>query len=422
MDYKELYNTIKPSFGKFAESINQYRKNTIDTVCNQGFPSTKSEKYKHTPLVDFFSKDYSLTQTIEEKIALPQFPDIDAVKIYTINGKYPYNDIKSEYGYTYGDIETASNSNNYKDIITKYYNQAADNTDSPTALNTAISTSGLFIHVAKGTQAAKPLMVINVVSTEIPLLSLQRNLFVFEENSASSLMLYNVGNSGINTLSNDVSEIIVKQNANTNIVRFHDEDILSHHIYSDYCKQFSKCTFNYTNVVLNGGLVRQNIKVDLLEKHCSCNLYGLVVANKTQHIDSYTFVNHATPECQSNELYKSIVGGNATNIFNGRILVLPDAQKTSAFQSNKNILLDTGAKVYTNPQLEIYADDVKCSHGATIGQLNEDDVFYMQSRGISKKAAELLLMLGFANEILRKANNEAFFNLLTTKLENKLVK
>jgi Fe-S cluster assembly protein SufD len=380
------------------------------------------EKYKYTPLTDIFDGEYVPINPYEwEKTAKSNFHEIeigidDAIKIYTVNGVCVSDEIRSEGGFVYGSLTQLTNE--YKDIIEKYCTRLIDNTDFPATLNVASILSGVFVAVDPGVKTTRPLMIINIIDADTKVLSQQHNLFVFGENSVAEVIEYNIGVSDASTLTNNLSETIIKSNAQVDFVRVHDKGLLSKHISSDYSRQYSGSSFNCTNIVLRGGLLRQNTELHLAEKHCYSNLYGLVVAGDKQHIDNYTFIDHAMPECQSNELYKSILNDKAVNIFNGRILVRPDAQKTVAFQSNRNVLLNTGAKIYTKPQLEIYADDVKCSHGATVGQLNEDALFYMQSRGINKSIAQSLLMSGFANEILSKIKNPALRKYMLSRIEN----
>ncbi|MDR1582638.1 MAG: Fe-S cluster assembly protein SufD [Prevotellaceae bacterium] len=396
--------------------------NTFDIIKNSEFPNMNPEKYKYTPLTDIFDGEYVPINPYEwEKTAKSNFHEIeigidDAIKIYTVNGVCVSDEIRSEGGFVYGSLTQLTNE--YKDIIEKYCTRLIDNTDFPATLNVASILSGVFVAVDPGVKTTRPLMIINIIDADTKVLSQQHNLFVFGENSVAEVIEYNIGVSDASTLTNNLSETIIKSNAQVDFVRVHDKGLLSKHISSDYSRQYSGSSFNCTNIVLRGGLLRQNTELHLAEKHCYSNLYGLVVAGDKQHIDNYTFIDHAMPECQSNELYKSILNDKAVNIFNGRILVRPDAQKTVAFQSNRNVLLNTGAKIYTKPQLEIYADDVKCSHGATVGQLNEDALFYMQSRGINKSIAQSLLMSGFANEILSKIKNPALRKYMLSRIEN----
>jgi Fe-S cluster assembly protein SufD len=420
MNYKNIYDiAANLSESLFPHYINSVRSETFETIRNSGFPNIKQEKYKYSSLADIFDGEYLPVNPCGWK--KPQEPDcseIEAIKIYTVNGVCINNEIKSESGFIYGSLVLASRE--YEEIVRKYYNRLADNSDLPAAMNIATALSGVFVAVNPGMEATRPLMIINIIDSESNIFSQQHNLFVFGENSVAEIIEYNIGISDISTLTNNLSEVVTERNAQVNFVRVQDKGLLSKHISSDYIRQYEGSSFDCSNIVLGGGLVRQNTEVHLMESHCYSNLYGLVVAGDKQHVDNYTFIDHAVPECQSNELYKSILNDKATNVFNGRILVRPDAQKTLAFQSSRNILLNTGAKVYTKPQLEIYADDVKCSHGATVGQLNEDVLFYMQSRGISKSTAQLLLMSGFANEIMEKIPNPEFREFILLRIEKKI--
>ncbi|MDR0725363.1 MAG: Fe-S cluster assembly protein SufD [Prevotellaceae bacterium] len=421
MSYKDIYDiAANLSESLFPCYINCFRDKAFDKIKNSGFPDFKQEKYKYTPLASIFEGEYLPVNPYEwKKPAESDFPEVsDAIKIYTVNGVCINNEIKSESGFVYGSLVLASRE--CEEIVEKHYNHLADNTDLPAALNIATALSGVFVAVAPGVETTRPLMIINIVDSDSNIFSQQHNLFVFGENSIAEIIECNIGISDASTLTNNLSEIVIAQNAQVDFTRVHDKGLLSKHVSADYIRQYEGSSFNHSNIIVGGGLVRQNTEVHLIEKHCYSNLYGLVIADEKQHVDNYTFIDHAAPECQSNELYKSILNDKAVNVFNGRILVRPDAQKTAAYQSNKNVLLNTGAKIYTKPQLEIYADDVKCSHGATVGQLNEEAMFYMQSRGISKSTAQLLLMSGFANEILDKIKNPEFKEFVLSRIEKKI--
>ncbi|MDR2286569.1 MAG: Fe-S cluster assembly protein SufD [Prevotellaceae bacterium] len=418
MNYKNIYNiAANLSESLFPCYINSFRNRALDEIKNSEFPNIKQEKYKYTPLADIFDGEYVPVNPFDwKKPAESNFSVIDdAIKIYTVNGVCINNEIRSEGGFVYGSLLLAARE--YEEIVEKYCNRLADITDLPTALNIATALSGVYVSVDPGVKTTRPLMIINIIDSDSNIFSQQHNLFVFGENSVAEIIECNIGVSDASTLTNNLSETVIKPDAQVNFVRIHDKGLLSRHVSSDYSRQYSGSVFNCSNIILGGGLVRQNTEIHLAEKHCYSNLYGLVVAGNKQHVDNYTFIDHAVLECQSNELYKSILDDKAVNVFNGRILVRPDAQKTVAYQSNRNVLLNTGAKIYTKPQLEIYADNVKCSHGATVGQLNEDAIFYMQSRGISKSTAQSLLMSGFANEILNKIKNFAFREFLLSRIE-----
>jgi Fe-S cluster assembly protein SufD len=421
MNYESIYGiAANLSESLFPCYINALRDRAFDEIKNSGFPNFKQEKYKYTPLASIFDGEYTPVSPYDrKKLTESDFAEFDdAIKIYTVNGVCVNNEIRSESGFVYGSLDLASRE--YEEIVEKYFSRLVDNTDLPSMLNIATALSGVFVAVNPGVETTRPLMIINITDLESGVFSQQHNLFVFGENSAAEIIEYNIGVSDVSALTNNLSEIVIRQNAQVDFVRVCDKKLSSKHLSSDYSCQYGGSSFNCSNIVVGGGLVRQNMEVRLLEKHCYNNMYGLVIADGKQHVDNYTFIDHAAPECQSNELYKSVLNDKATNIFNGRILVRPDAQKTIAFQSNRNVLLNTGAKIYTKPQLEIYADDVKCSHGATTGQLNEDALFYMQSRGINKSTAQLLLMSGFANEIPDKIKNREFREFMLSRIEKKI--
>jgi Fe-S cluster assembly protein SufD len=420
MNYGNIYATAANlSETLFPCYINRFRDRAFNEFKHNMESFRKQEKYKYTPLSDIFDGEYLPVNPYEwKKPTETEFSEIDAVKIYTVNGVCVNNEIRSDSGFVYGSLVLASRQ--FDELVEEYYNSMADSLDLSVALNIATALSGVFVAVDPGVETTRPMMIVNIIDSGLNIFSQQHNLFVFGENSVAEIIEYNIDISDANTLTNNLSEMIIKQNAQVDFVRVHDKGLRSKHISSDYCRQYGDSVLSHVNITVGGGLIRQNTEAHLIEKHCSSNLYGLVVADDRQHVDNYTFVNHAVPECQSNELYKSILDDRATNVFNGRILVCPDAQKTVAYQSNKNVLLNPEARIYSKPQLEIYADDVKCSHGATTGQLNEEAVFYMQSRGISKSIAQNLLMAGFANEIPNKIKNTEFQQFMLSRIERKI--
>jgi Fe-S cluster assembly protein SufD len=218
-----------------------------------------------------------------------------------------------------------------------------------------------------------------------------------------------------------VTEFFVEETASVEYDIKQNEDSLSaYHINQTFVKQQRNSTFDICTVTIGGKLVRNNLNIVLNDVNCTAHLYGLAIATGQEIIDNHTLVDHASPLCQSNELYKNILNGSAHGVFNGKIFVRKDAQKTNAFQSNKNILLSKDAVMNAKPQLEIYADDVKCSHGATTGQLDEDALFYLRSRGINENDARALLNFAFASDVIEKINNESLRRNLLKLLSQKL--
>jgi Fe-S cluster assembly protein SufD len=394
----------------------------------------QTEKYRHSPLAGFFDEDCAEPHTttddeirrfgvriLERILAEPGFRVLDSsLKILAVNGRYAGEGISSEAGFVYGNINDVASTPELQTIAERFAGTCLDTADLPTAMNLSTAAQGLFLMLPAGVTATRPLVIVNLSFAETPTTCVARNLFVFGENSKAEILIYNKGLSSEPVLANFVSETFLARNARVNLTTLTDESETAKFFAADYHALDTEASLTRTDVVTGGGTVRRNTEATFAGQHGEIDLYGLTVAGGKERIDSYTFVNHAVPECRSNELYKSIVAGEATNIFNGRILVERNAQKTSAFQSNRNVLLSTKAKVYSKPQLEIYADDVKCSHGSAIGQPDEEALFYMQTRGIDLNDARRLLLSGFAAEAASKVP-PPFAEFISSAYGNKVV-
>ncbi|MDR1054931.1 MAG: Fe-S cluster assembly protein SufD [Prevotellaceae bacterium] len=411
--YVNLYiNTLELLQDGAADFVNQARSEAIESFTILGIPDKKVEKYKYTNLKSAFEQDYETyfaPKTVNFQpvdIFKCNVPDLDTYKIYTLNGFY-YGDkkLKNKNGIIWGSFAEASRK--YPELVRQYYNKYADNAnDGVTALNTAFAQDGVFIYFPKNAALEKPIQIINLLINSEDTFIQYRNLFVFDENAQAKVLICDHTLSAAKFLSNCVSEMAVGQLANVELVRMQNEHNRAVHVSSDYVVQQSQSVVNGHTITLHGGLVRNNINVRLEGEHCENHTYGLSLTDKKQHIDNYTFIDHVVPNCRSNELFKSVIDEQSVGVFNGRILVRQDAQKTQAFQQNNNLLLSYEAKMCTKPQLEIYADDVKCTHGATVGQLNEEALFYMRSRGIGEKEARMLQLFGFVYDVLQKLNLE----------------
>ena len=395
-----------------SDTINKHRSNAIESFNLLGIPTKKVEKYKYTNLADVFTQEFEKYFAPKHDIKdLPNLfscgvPDLDTYKVYVLNGFF-YNVDKpiEESGAIFGSLATASFE--YPELFEKYYNSLADNqTEGTTALNTAFAQDGVFIYVPKSTVLSKPIQIINILLGEEDIFVQPRNLFVFEEHSNAKVIICDHTLSPKHFLTNSVTEVYVAPEANIELVRMQNEHNRSAHITSDYIQQNEKSIFTSNTVTLHGGLVRNNINVVLNGEYCENHTYGLFLSDKEQHVDNHTYIDHAMPNCVSNELFKGVLDDKSTGAFNGSIMVRRDAQKTQAYQASNNLLLTGDARIYAKPQLEIYADDVKCSHGATVGQLDAEALFYMQSRGIGKREAQLLQLYGFAYDVIQKIGVE----------------
>lgn len=396
-----------------SDIVNRHRSDAIESFNLLGIPSKKAEKYKYTDLQEVFSREFEkyFTPRKEKEEAESLFtcdvPELDSYKIYLVNGFYHgSNRLVHEGDVVFGSFAAASIE--FPELFKKHYNRYADNAkEGITALNTAFAQDGVFIHVPRSASLSKPIQIINLLLSDSEDLFVQdRNLLIFEENVSAKVLVCTHTISPKQFLSNSVTEVYIAPSANVELVRTQDEHNLATHINSDYIRQEEKSVFTGNTITIHGGLVRNNLNVELAGEYCENHSYGLFLTDRQQHVDNHTFIDHAVPNCTSNELYKGIVDEKSTGVFNGSILVRRDAQKTQAFQSSNNLILTPGAKVYAKPQLEIYADDVKCSHGATVGQLDAEALFYMQSRGVGKREAQLLQLYGFAFDVLQKLSIE----------------
>jgi Fe-S cluster assembly protein SufD len=274
--------------------------------------------------------------------------------------------------------------------------------DGLVALNTLFAQDGVFIYIPRNTVIQKPLQIINLSHSDKNLRITRRNLIVAEAGSSASIVVCDHTLCQHSYLANSLTEICVGSNASIAFDRLQNENNLSTHITNLFVHQHENSRFNSNSISLHGGLIRNNFYALQNGPNCETNLNGLFLCDDNQHVANYILMDHASPRCTSNQLFKGILDNAATGSFNGKILVRQNAQKIQAYQKNNNILLSSAARMNTKPHLEIYADDVKCSHGATTGQLDNTAMFYLRSRGIGEKEARHLLMYAFANEIVSR--------------------
>ena len=404
-----LYDENRKTIFSYSPGfINDLRGDAIESFRKLGFPDKKAEDYKYTNIKEIFDKDFIFSfrpQKIEfdiEDIFTCDIPDLDTRVILILNGFYHNPDetlTRLENGIVYGSMSAASHE--FPDIFKKHYGKHADYKHSGiTALNTAFAQDGIFIYVPDNVKAIKPLQIINLLLSDQPLMVNHRNLFVLGENAQVNLVICDHTLSSHHFLTNSVTEIIAKKNSILDITRVQNEHDGSSQITNSYVYQEASSNVSSNYITLHGGVVRNNLNVDLDGEHAENHSLGISMADKEQHVDNFTLINHLKPNCMSNQLYKFILDDNALGVFTGKIHVFPDAQKTLAYQKNNNILLSDTSVMHSKPQLEIYADDVKCSHGSTIGQLDEDALFYLRSRGIPEKESRMLMLYAFAHEVI----------------------
>ncbi len=433
----DFFNSLFKENQKLIENrgnaiINTPRTDALLNFKNLGIPTKKNENYKYTDLTSAFNVEYKYLFDPEkinfnaEDVFKCDVPELETETVFLLNGFYFDRDNplkKYSNGLIIGSLAKAAEE--MPQLVKKHYRQYAfDDKESLVALNTAFALDGIFIYVPKKIVLEKPIQVVNISMSENDLLIQHRNLFIIEENADAKIIVCDHSLSHKRFLTNQVAEIYVGSNANLDFTRLQNEHMATTQISHSYVYQEKESNIFLNTVTLHGGMVRNNVNIKLDGEGCSNTTAGLYLLDQGQHIDNYTLIEHLKPNCFSNQLFKGVLDDNSTGAFNGKIYVAKDAQKAEAFQANNNILLSDDAKMNIKPQLEIYADDVKCSHGATVGQLNGDSMFYLRSRGISENEAKLMLMNGFANDVIKQIKieplRERINELVTMRLRGEL--
>ena len=431
--YSALYESnIKKIEEGSSPYINSFRAPAIAKFNQLGIPTKKNESYKYTNLDIFFKHDFKSyfmpveSDFVEAEEFRCDVTDLDAHGIVLLNGFYPtINDKLRQLpgGIWIGSLNEASKK--FGDKIEKHYGKyAKSETDGLVHLNTAMASDGVFVYVPDGVVLKKPIQVVNLVQSDEDIFNQHRNLIIVGKNAEVTLIICDHTLSPKKFLTNAVTEVHVDENSHFDIIRVQNEHNHAGKITHTFIHQEKNSYASSNNITLHGGLIRNSTYHYLGGEGAESNSYGLYLADKWQHIDNYVNVDHASPHCTSNQLFKGVLDDMSTGAFNGRIYVAPDAQGTLAYQKNNNILLTDDARMDTKPQLEIYADDVKCSHGATVGQIDDNALFYLQSRGIDKREAKLMLMFGFAHEVIQnikvEALRERMDNLVMQRLKGEL--
>ena len=414
--YSELYEEHKDKLNIVkSAAVNAHREECFSSFENLGIPNDRHEDYKYTNIQPFLKGtfDFNFAHKEIEKplddVYQCEISSLETYSVFVINGWYSNkNKIAASLpdGVYFGSLADAAEE--FSELFDKYYGKAAlKERDGFTALNGMFAQDGVFVYVPKGVVLDKPLQIVNIMTGDSDLAVFQRNLVVLEENSEAKVLVCNHTLTASKFVVNSVTEVFAGENVNFEYYTLENQHNLTTQVAGVFVDQKKSSTVLTNNLTLHAGTLRNNVFYKLDGEYCESHLYGLYLSDKNQHVDNFTFIDHAKPNCTSTELFKGVLDDRATGAFTGRVLVRKDSQNTNAYQSNNNILLTDLARISTRPQLEIYADDVKCSHGATIGQLDDDAMFYLRSRGISKEEARVLLMYAFAYEVLDKISVEA---------------
>lgn len=421
--HRELLQTTS------ATPLDAIRDEAFDVFCRMGFPTDEQERYKRSNISDVFATEYGMNIRRVE-IASTNAPykcDVPGLKTHNF---YVVNDIFAEAiakdeiaelaksGVIAGSLSTVAKE--HPEIISKYYGKIAPHaSDVMVAFNTAFTQDGFVLFVPKNVQIERPIQLINMMHADFDLLATSRNLIILEENASAKVIICNHSESGHKFLANRVTEVSLAENSNYSHYELSDSERQTTNISSLYVEQAKSSEAKINNITLRTGYSRNNIRINLSGEHAETTLCGIAIGDEHDHIDNDTYINHKVSHCKSTELFKYVMDDCSYGSFAGRILVEKNAQKTEAYQSNKNICAKATAKMYTKPQLEIYADDVKCSHGATVGQIEDEALFYLRTRGISEKEARMLLLLAFTNDIVEKIDIEALRNRIRVLIEKR---
>jgi len=412
-----------------SSALTAIEQTAFDNFNRLGIPTGKSEEWKYTRIGNVFNKEYQFLsgKTVESfgaanlnEVRLPGHEQ--ANELVFVNGLYSssLSTVRSSALFITS-LEKAA-ANEYSGIVSKHFEHS--NTyikDGIHALNTAFAGNGVFVHVKKGQIVEHPVYIYNITDTRGGNSFTQlRTLIHVAEQAHIQLVETYVTIGTADSFLNQVTEVIVEKDALVEYYKIQNNAPAANQVSTTHFRQTGKSFIHAVTISLNGGIIRNNLNMAMEAEYSEAHLYGLYFLKGNSHIDNHTIVDNVKPHCLSNELYKGIIDDNATAVFNGKIFVQPQAQKINAFQSNKNVLLSDTATVNTKPQLEIYADDVKCSHGCTVGQLDEEALFYLRSRGINEKTAKSLLVHSFAVDILEYIKPQAIRNYVDQLISERL--
>ena len=411
--YIELYEQVRELICSHApEAMNAVRDEAFEDFRRQGFPSKKVERYKYTDMQKLFAPDYGVNLN---RLQIPvdpyetfrcDVPNLSTSLYFVINDSF-FKDDKPKGHLPEGVIIGSLRDN--PELVAKYYAKLAKTSDDAvTALNTMLAQDGLFVYIPKNIKVDRAIQVINILKAtpqnaqrQVPDLMVNRRVLIILEEGAELKMLFcDHTADDRNFLATQVFEAYVGENASLDLYCLEETHYKNVRVSNVYIDQQANSRVNHNVITLHNGITRNKLDLTFSGEGAECQCYGCVIADKQQHVDNNTLITHKVPHCTSNELYKYVLDDQSTGAFAGRVLVEHGAQKTSSQMTNQNLTATKEARMFTQPMLEIYADDVKCAHGSTVGQLNDAALFYMRQRGISLEEAKLLLQNAFINEVI----------------------
>ena len=407
--YIDLYKQCRTMIHEHSSDVmNAVRDEAFERLATNGFPTRKVERYKYTDMQKLFEPDYGLNLN---RLTIPvdpyhafrcDVPNLSTSLYFVVNDVF-YHDDKPK-----GHLPEGVIIGSLKDFATsEYYNRLAGKAnDAATDLNTMLAQDGLYVYVPKNVKVDRAIQVINILRSDVDLMVNRRVLIVMEEGAELKMLFCDHAADDKNFLATQVIEAYVGENASLDLYCLEETHHKNVRVSNVYIDQQANSRVNHNVITLHNGVTRNKLDLTFSGEGAECACYGCVIADKQQHVDNNTLITHKVPRCTSNELYKYVLDDKAVGAFAGRVLVEHGAQKTTSQMTNQNLTATKEARMYTQPMLEIYADDVKCAHGSTVGQLNDAALFYMRQRGISLQEAKVLLQNAFINEVIDKMQLE----------------
>ena len=399
-------------FSHAPEAMNAVRDEAFEDFRKQGFPSKKVERYKYTDIQKLFEPDFGVNVN---RLQIPvdpyetlrcDVPNLSTSLYFVVNDMF-FHDEKPKGHLPEGVV--IGSMRDYPELVSKYYTKLAKTgEDAVTALNTMLAQDGLLVYVPKNVKVDRAIQVINILKATpqnaqrvVPDLMVNRRVLIVVEEGAEIKMLFcDHAADDRNFLTTQVIEAFVGENASLDLYCLEETHYKNVRVSNVYIDQQRDSRVTHNVITLHNGVTRNKLDLTFSGEGAECQCYGCVIADKKQHVDNNTLIAHKVPHCTSNELYKYVLDNQAVGAFAGRVLVEHGAQQTASQMTNQNLTATKEARMYTQPMLEIYADDVKCAHGSTVGQLNDAALFYMRQRGISLEEARLLLQNAFVNEVI----------------------
>lgn len=426
--YIDLFARYKELIARHSSPVmNGQREKAAADFERLGFPSVEGEDYKYTDVARAFMPDYGLNLN---RVAIPvnpydvfrcDVPNMSSSLYFVVNDTFYDRELPKAHlpeGVYAGGLKAFTEK--YPQVAARYYGQAAPSDhDGLVALNTMLAQDGFVLYVPRGVKVERPIQLVNIFRSDVDTMANRRLLIIMEPEAEAKLLVCDHSIDEVSFLSTQVVEIFAAEGAYFDYYDLEESSERTSRFCSVHVRQAASSNVLIDGITLTNGLTRNNYYIDLGGEHAESTLCGMAILDKKQQVDTYSLIKHAAPCCTSNELFKNVLNGESVGAFSGRILVKEGAQKTAAYQTNRNLCATREARMYSKPQLEIYADDVKCSHGMTTGQLDENALFYMQSRGIPLDEARMLLSVAFTADVIDHVRLEALKDRLHKLVEKR---